>query len=104
MIFEIIIILVLINLNILNRFDKDLLFYTIVQWLIGIILDIIVMIFVNVVLKTNFRIVGSFLITIAYFLIGSSSKAVDFINKIKKKLYDINYFSYIKIYISPILL
>lgn len=77
--------------------NKDLLFYTIVQWLIGIILDIIVMIFVNVVFKTNFRIVGSFLMTIAYFLIGSSSKAVDFINKIKKKLYDINYFSYILI-------
>lgn len=77
--------------------NKDLLFYTIVQWLIGIILDIIVMICVNIIFKSDFRIIGSFLMTIAYFIIGSNSKAINFINKMKKRLYDINYFSYLLI-------
>ena len=55
------------------------------------------MICVNIIFKSDFRIIGSFLMTIAYFIIGSNSKAINFINKMKKRLYDINYFSYLLI-------
>ncbi len=81
--------------------NKDLLFYTIVQWAIGIVLDILVMNLTNTIveiynLNTKLcRIIGSAFIAIIYFIIGNNKYMVNFINKLKKYLYNINYSIYI---------
>ena len=81
--------------------NKDLLFYIIVQWSIGIVLDILIMNLTNSALeiyKLNVeicRIIGSTFIALIYFAIGNSKYLLNFINKLKRYLYNINYSAYI---------
>ena len=81
--------------------NKDLIFYTIVQWAIGIVLDILIMSLTNAILKINnldtklCRIIGSLFIALTYFVIGKNKYIIDFINNIKKYLYNVNYSIYI---------
>ena len=82
----------------LNLSYKDLMFYSIIELLIAIILDMLIMYIFNTMMwisSTNyeiFRLIGTFIIALVFCVLGSNRKFVQFLNKLKKALYQIDSF------------
>lgn len=82
---------------------KDLLFYSIIQWSIAFIFDIVTMNLFNSLVKPSiigqdvYRIIGSFIIAIIFCFLGKSKTIIKFVNKIKKYLYSTDYYLYLLI-------
>lgn len=88
-----------------NLSKRDLIFYTIIEWAIAILLDILIMnIFNKIVIlgasnQEIYRLLGTLTIAIIFFILGRIGIVIKVINKIKEKLYKINHFIYILIFI-----
>lgn len=87
----------------LNIENKDLVFYSIILWIVAITLDITVMNTVNFIVNTwafgidNCRMIGSIFMATMYFVLGNIRLFIRIVDNIKKFLFGINYSIYILI-------
>lgn len=85
--------------------NKDLIYYSIIQWSLAIILDITIMNIFNKVIIVNennimiYKTIGSLIIAIIFIFLSKSKKVINIINKIKKSIFKINNFIFILIFV-----
>lgn len=99
------IIIAIISKYFLSLSNRDLIYYSIIEWALAILLDITTMNIFNKIVVVNesnimiYKTLGSLIIAIVFLCLGKSKKIINLINKIKKYFLKINYFIFILVFV-----
>ena len=99
------IIIAIISKYFLSLSNRDLIYYSIIEWALAILLDITTMNIFNKLVVVNennimiYKTLGSLIIAIVFLCLGKSKKIINIINRIKKYFLKINYFIFILVFV-----